>query len=106
MRGMYVTLDAELDIQRTIKRAGLKAFLCHVDNKAIIGGPWRRQLKCIGPKAKDAEMWIFIWEVVRRIHQKRILLEVEHVKAHCPKKQEKQEMSLFERFVTEGTGEG
>ena len=27
MRGMYDTLDAELEIQRTIKRAGLKSFL-------------------------------------------------------------------------------
>ena len=52
MRGMYGTLDAELEIQRTFKMAGLKAFLCllkriivrttaHVDNKAIVGGPWR-----------------------------------------------------------------
>ena len=49
--GMYRTLDAELEIQRTIKRAELPVFLClrrkiagravaHVDNKGIIGGLW------------------------------------------------------------------
>ena len=52
VRGMHGTLDAELEIQRTIKRAGLKAFLCllrriiapataHVDNKAFIDDLWR-----------------------------------------------------------------
>ena len=28
MRGMYGTLEAELEVQRTIKRAELTAFLC------------------------------------------------------------------------------
>ena len=43
LHGMYGTLDAELEVQRTIKRAELTAFLCflrkvicltnvHVDN--------------------------------------------------------------------------
>ena len=52
MRGMYGTLDADLEVQRTIKRAELTAFLClsrkvigpttvHVDNKGIIDGLWR-----------------------------------------------------------------
>ena len=47
MHGMYGTLDAELDVHRTIKRAKRTAFLCllrrairptmvHVDNKGII----------------------------------------------------------------------
>ena len=49
MRGMYGTLDAELEVQGTIKRAELRAFLCllrmvigptvvHVDSEGIIGG--------------------------------------------------------------------
>ena len=58
-------------------------------------------MKCIGPKAEDADLWIWIWEEVRRIHQEGVLLEVEHVKAHRSKK-EVQEMKLFEGFVTEG----
>ena len=43
---MYGTLDAELEVQRTIKRAELTALLCigptvvHVDNERIIGGLW------------------------------------------------------------------
>ena len=47
MHGMYGTLDAELEVQRTIRRAKLTAFWCllrratgptmvHVDNKGII----------------------------------------------------------------------
>ena len=43
----------------------------------------------------------FDWEEVRRIRQEGVRLEVEHVKAHRSKK-EKQEMKVFERFVTEG----
>ena len=74
MHGMYGTLDAELEVQRTIKRAELTAFLClprkavgptmvHVDNKGIIQGLWRGETRCIGSRAKDADLWILIWEV-------------------------------------------
>ena len=59
-----------------------------------------REIKCIGPKSKDADLWLLIWEV-HKIHQEGILLEVEHVKAHRTKK-EKQEMTLYEKFVTAG----
>ena len=49
LHGMYVSVKAELEVQRTIKRAELTAFLClftrvigpvrvHVDNKGIIDG--------------------------------------------------------------------
>ena len=60
-------------------------------------------MKCIGPKAKDADLWILIWEVVRRIRQEGTFVEVEHGKAHCSEK-EKHEMTLFERFVAKGKG--
>ena len=53
--------------------------------------------------AKDADLWMLMWEEVRRTHDAGIRVGVEHVKAHRSKK-EKQEMSLFERFVTEGIG--
>ena len=47
--GMYGSVEAEMEVQRTIKRAELTAFLCfrkrvigpvrvHVDNKGIIDG--------------------------------------------------------------------
>ena len=59
-------MDAELEVQRTIKRAEVTAFLCllkkvvgpikvHVDNKGIIDGLWRGERKCIDPKAGDAD---------------------------------------------------
>ena len=48
LRGMYGSMEAEYEVQRTIKRAELTAFLCHlrkesgpikvhVDNKGIDG---------------------------------------------------------------------
>ena len=42
MHGMYGTLEAVLQVQRTTKRA----------NNGIIDGLWKREVKCIGPKAK------------------------------------------------------
>ena len=34
-------------------------------------------MRCIGPRAKDADLCILIWEEVHRVHQEGILLEVE-----------------------------
>ena len=56
---MYGTLEAELEVQRTIKNAELTAFLCllkkvigttkvHVDNKGISDGLWKGEMKCVG----------------------------------------------------------
>ena len=52
LHGMYGSMEAEVEVQRTIKRAKLTAFSCflkrvigpikvHVDNKGIIDGLWR-----------------------------------------------------------------
>ena len=71
------------------------------DNKGILDGLWSGELKCSGPKATEAHWWKLIWVVVHRTRQEGLLLEVEHVKAHRPKKEE-QEMTLFESFVAEG----
>ena len=38
-------------------------------------------MKCFGPKAQDADLWILIWEEVHRVHEEGILLEVDDVKA-------------------------
>ena len=108
--GMYGTLHAELEVQRTIKRAELPAFLCllrkavgptmvHVDNKGIFDALCRGFMKCTGSKAKDADLWILIWEELHRVHQNGTLVDVVHVKANRSKKEMKQ-MSLFERFIT------
>ena len=63
MRGMYETLDAELEVQRTIKRTELTAFLClfrkaigptmvHVYNRGMIDGLCRGQMRCIGQERR------------------------------------------------------
>ena len=50
----------------------------HVDNKGIIDGFWRGEKMCFRPKAKDADLWILIWEEVREFHQQAVpSLEVE-----------------------------
>ena len=57
-------------------------------------------MKCIGPKAEDADLWINkIWEELHDLRPKETFIEVEHAKAHNTEK-EKQQMSLFEKFVT------
>ena len=57
MHGMYGTLDAEREVQRTFKRAELTAFMCrlrkavgltvvHVDTQGIIDGLCRGEVAC------------------------------------------------------------
>ena len=48
-------------------------------------------MKCIGPIAKDADLWVLICEEVRRSHQGGVQLEVEHVKAHRPQTEKQEE---------------
>ena len=98
-----------------IRRAKRTAFLCllrkaigstmvHVDNKGIIDGLWKREMTCIGPKAKDADLWIAIWEELNNFRAKKMLLGVEHVEAHRTEK-ERQQMSFLEKIFTEGNEE-
>ena len=49
----------------------------------------------------QAHLWIRIWEELHKLVIRGILVEVELVKAHRTKK-EKEKMTHFERFVTEG----
>ena len=67
LHGMYASMEAVLEVQRTIKRAELTAFLCllkrvigpvrvHVDTKGIIDGLRRGESKCIKPRAGDADL--------------------------------------------------
>ena len=56
--------------------------MVHVGNKGITDGLWRGEMRCVGPRAKDADLWILIWGEVHRVHQEGILQEVEHVKGH------------------------
>ena len=117
LRGMYGSMEAEFEVQRTIERAELTAFLCllkkvtagpikvHVDNKGIIDGLWRGERKCIDPKAGDADLWIKIWEELHLLMSNQILVDVEHVKAHRTEK-DKKEMLQLEKFVTEDDEKG
>ena len=77
-------MEAEFEVQRTIKRAELTAFLCllrkvrgpikiHVDSKGIIDGIRRPGEECIKPRAGDADLWINIWERITGIGKKRHL---------------------------------
>ena len=74
-----------------------------VDNKEIIDGLWRgeRERKYIDPKAGDADLRIKIWEELHLLVSKEFFVEVEHVKAHRTKKDNK-EMSHIEKFATDG----
>ena len=65
--GVYGTMDTEFSSERLIG-----PITAHVDNKGIVDGLWRREMKCIGLNAKDADVWMLIWEKVRRIHQEGI----------------------------------
>ena len=93
LRGKFGMLDAELEVQRTIKRDESTAF------SSLPGGildPAKKRMKCSGPQAKDADLWILMWEEVLRVHQESILLEAENFKAHRSKRK-KQRMSFFEK---------
>ena len=105
-------MEAEYEVQRTIKRAGLTVFLCllrkvsgpikvRVNNKGRIDGLRRGETECIKPRAGDAHLWMKIWEEFHELVKRGFLVDVEHVKAHRIKK-EKKNMSHFEKFVTEG----
>ena len=108
--GMYGSKEAELEVQRTIKRAELTAFLCllkkvigpikeHVDNKGMGFGEEKGNASI--PKAGDADLWIKNWEELHLLTLKEILVEVEHFKAHRTEK-DKKDMSHFVKFVTGG----
>ena len=110
LHGVYGSTKAKFEVQRTIKRAKLTAFLCflkkvigpikvHVGNKGIGDGLWKAEMKCIDPKAGDADLWINIREELHHPISRDIVVEVEHVKAHRTKK-DKREMSQFERSLS------
>ena len=67
--GIYGSIKAEFEVQRTIKRADVLSMPSQevigpikVDNKGIINGLRRGERECIKPRAGDADLWIKIWE--------------------------------------------
>ena len=51
-------------------------------------------MKCIGPRAEDADLWMAIGEDLSGIHAQEILIEVEHVEAHRTEKEWQQNVVL------------
>ena len=85
MHGMYGTLDADLEEQRAHHQEVRVDSLPFVSpeglsvpprlmwtTKGVIDGLWREGVSCISPKAKDADVWVLIWEEVRRLHAMRL----------------------------------
>ena len=75
-------MEAEYEVQRTIKRVELTVFLCfvkkvcgpikvHVDNKGTIDGLRKGEKDCIKPRAGDADLWIKFWEEPHELVKKR-----------------------------------
>ena len=76
---------------------------CIFDNKGIIWtGCGEEKCYALAQEGRDADLWILIWEELHRVHREGLLVEVEHVKAHRCKK-EMQQVSLCEKFITEGS---
>ena len=73
--------------------------MVHVDNEGIIDGLWTGEMKCIGPTAKDADVWMLIREELHRVHQEGILVDVKHIKAlRRQTSQQKRERLLTEEL--------
>ena len=78
-------MEADYEVQRTIKRAELKAFLCLLSmwyHQGPIVGLRKGEKECSKLRAGDADLWIKIWEALHELVKRGILVEVEHVKAH------------------------
>ena len=54
--------SGKLSILRWSMLTTKESLMVHVDNKRIIDGLWRGEMKCMGPTAKDADFWILICE--------------------------------------------
>ena len=89
LHGMYGSMEAEYEVQRTVKSSGklLDPSKC-MSTTGIIHGLWRGERQCIDPKAGDAEFW--------ENYGKSCTLEAHHTKKN------KTDMSQFDKFVTDG----
>ena len=113
LHGMYGSTEVEYEVQRTIKRGELTAFLCmlmkdigpikvHDDNKELLMGYGLEKEKgSVRKLALLTDLWIKNWEQLHHFVSRDLVVEVEHVNAHRTKK-DKNDMSHLERFVTEG----
>ena len=113
LHGMYGSMEAELEVQRTIKRTELTAFLCllkkvigpiqvHVDNKGIIDGLWRGEKKCVDPKAGDADLWRNMLGRIAPANLKKKCWRNSSTSRCIAQKRIRKRCRFFEKFVTEG----
>ena len=72
--------------------------------RELLMGYKKRRKECVKPRAGDADLWMRIGEELHIFSKEAFLVEVERVKAHRSKKL-KENMSKFEKFVTEGNEE-
>ena len=94
---IHGTMLAELEVQRTMKRAELCAFTMlpgrvgpstiPSDSMSILDGLWRGEEGCIGPTQKDADLWIQNLGLITRLRGKHWDLDVKRVKAHWTEKE-------------------
>ena len=89
LRGMYDSMEAELEAQRTIKRSVLTALFCflkivagpikvHVDTRGMIDGPWRL-METYGLEVEElstmaTQYWDGVWTGKWRHEQKEAWL--------------------------------
>ena len=73
--------------------------IARVDTKGIIDGLWRGEGQCIGPRAKDADLWKLIWEELHRVHLEGLMVEVGHVKKHTAQEGRTRSTKTFTRSL-------
>ena len=76
--------------------------MVHVDDKGITDGLWRGETRCIGPRDKDADLLIMIWEELHRVHQEDIF-GGGRARQSAPLREGKTgTVAFLEKFITEG----
>ena len=109
LHGMCGSMEAEYEVQRTVKTAELtpscaSSGKCVVPSRSMwttreeLMGYEKGEKECIKPRAGDADLWIKNWEELHELTERGIL---EHVMAYRTKK-EKEQMTHFARFIAEG----
>ena len=101
MRGMYGTMDAEVEVHRTIKRAEQRLSSASSGKLSVLW--WctltRKESLMVCGRAKDADLWILMWEEL--LSPSRSHSGGGRARQSTPLKEGNVPMSLFEKFITE-----
>ena len=60
--------EAELTASLCLVKRIVGSTTAHLEKKGIIDGLSRGDVKCVGPKEKDADLWTSIWEEAHICH--------------------------------------